>query len=278
MTWTVGDVVGVMDEWYPPQWAASWDAVGLVVGEPSAPVQRVLCVMDVVPETVAEAVECGAQLMIAHHPLLFGGVTSVAATSYKGRVVQELIRAGIALHVAHTNADIAADGVNEALAECFGLIGTVPVAPRPGRPDIGLGRVGMLPVPMTLAELTRLAARVLPATAWGVRTAGDPDKIISRVAVLGGSGSDELAAAASAGADAVITSDIKHHYASEHIADGGPALVEAAHWATEWPWLPRLGAMLHERLGVETIVSRQCTDAWTLHEPSTTAISEGIPA
>ena len=278
MVCTVSDVVAVMDEWYPPEWAASWDAVGLVVGEPSARVERVLCVVDVVPETVAEAIDRGASMIIAHHPLLFGGVTSVAGTSYKGRVVHDLIRAGIALQVAHTNADIAGDGVNDALAELFGLIAPVPVVPRPGRPEVGLGRVGMLPAPMTLAELTRLAARVLPATAWGVRTAGDPRKRIHRVAVLGGSGSDELDAAAGAGADAVITSDIKHHYASEHIAGGGPAIVEAAHWATEWPWLPRLGAALHGRLGVETIVSRLCTDAWTIHEPSTIVPSEGTPA
>lgn len=268
-----------MDEWYPEEWAASWDAVGLVLGEPSASVERVLCVVDVVPETVDEAISAGAQLMISHHPLLFGGVTSVAPTEYKGRLVHRLIRAGIALHVAHTNADVAEHGVNVALAEVFGLIDPRTLVPRPGHPEVGLGRVGTLPAPMTLAELAGLAARVLPATRWGVRAAGDPGRMIHTVAVLSGSGSDELSSAARAGVDAVITSDIKHHYASENVANDGPAIVEAAHWATEWPWLPRLGVALRERLGVETIVSRQCTDAWTLHVPSTiTTTPEGVPA
>lgn len=279
MTCTVADIITVMHELYLPAWAESWDAVGLVLGEPEAPVRRVLCVVDVVPETVEEALAGGAEMIIAHHPLLFGGVTSVAPTGYKGQLVHRLIRAGVALHVAHTNADVAPDGVNEALADAFGLVGTRPVRPMTGRPEVGLGRVGALPEPMPLADLAALAARVLPPTRWGVRAAGDPDRIIRTVAVLGGSGGGELEEAGRAGADAVVTSDVTHHRSSEIVADGGPAVVEAAHWATEWPWLPRVGAALRDRLGVETIVSHRCTDAWTLHVPNETVNGpKGVPA
>lgn len=259
---TVADVVAALEEWYPPETAASWDRVGLVLGEPDAPVEKVLCVVDVVPETAREALDRGAQMIVSHHPLLFRGVTSVAPTTYAGRIVHDLIRGGVALHVAHTNADIAADGVNEALADLFELRDRQPLSPD------GLGRVGVLPEPMSLADFTELAARVLPATRWGVRAGGDPHQRIATVAVSSGSGAESLPLAKAAGADAIVTSDVKHHYASEHLAAGGPAIVEAAHWATEWPWLPRVARLLRDRLGVETIVSTLNTDPWTLHAPS----------
>jgi dinuclear metal center YbgI/SA1388 family protein len=259
---TVSDVVAAMDEWYPPATAAAWDRVGLVLGEPQAAAGRILCVVDVVPETVQEALDQRVQMIIAHHPLLFRGVSSVAPTTYAGRIVHDLIRHGVALHVAHTNADIAADGVNEALADLFTLGSQRPLTAG------GMGRVGTLPEPVTLAGLTGAVAAALPPTRWGIRAAGDPQRLITTVAVVSGSGSQSLPDAVEAGVDAIVTSDIKHHYASEHIAAGGPAIVEAAHWATEWPWLPRVAGLLRERLAVETIVSQLRTDPWTLHVAS----------
>ncbi|WBB75159.1 Nif3-like dinuclear metal center hexameric protein [Micromonospora sp. WMMD1128] len=275
---TVADVVAALDRRYPPAWAEEWDRVGLVLGEPDRPVRRVACVIDVVPETVEEALAAGADLIVAHHPLLLRGVSSVAATTYKGRIVHRLIKADVALYVAHTNADVAAPGVSDALAARFGLTGLRPLhPPRPASPadgsgqgaadgsGRGIGRIGELPVPMTLAELTRLAAAVLPVTAWGVRAAGDPGRMVRTLAVSGGSGDGFLAEAAAAGVDAFLTSDLRHHPAGEHLAAGGPALLDAAHWATERPWLDDLAAHLADELGVETVVSDLDTDPWTVH-------------
>ncbi|WP_091089939.1 Nif3-like dinuclear metal center hexameric protein [Micromonospora nigra] len=255
---------------YPPGWAEQWDRVGLVLGEPSAPVRRVLCVVDVVPETVAEALTAGVDMIVAHHPLLLGGVSSVAPTTYKGRIVHQLIKADVALYVAHTNADVAAPGVSDALAARFGLTGLRPLHPPvPGSPAAGpgrgIGRIGQLPAPMTLAELTRHAAAVLPVTAWGVRAAGDPRRRVRTLAVSGGSGDGFLAAATAAGVDAYLTADLRHHPAGEHVAADGPALIDAAHWATERPWLDDLAAILREAPGVETLVSDLDTDPWTVH-------------
>jgi dinuclear metal center YbgI/SA1388 family protein len=267
---TVADVVAALDRRYPPAWADEWDRVGLVLGEPAAPVRRVVCVVDVVPETVDEALAAGADLIVAHHPLLLRGVSSVAATTYKGRIVHRLIKADVALYVAHTNADVADPGVSDALAARFGLTGLRPLH-RPGRgspadgPGRGIGRVGELPTPMTLAELTRHAAAVLPATAWGVRAAGDPGRMVHTLAVSGGAGDSFLADATAAGADAFLTADLRHHPAGEHLAAGGPALLDAAHWATERPWLDDLAAHLRDELGVETVVSDLDTDPWTVH-------------
>lgn len=125
----------------------------------------------------------------------------------------------------------------------------------------GMGRVGDLPSPMTVADLTDLAARVLPPTAWGVRASGDPAKVVRRLAVMGGAGDDALGLAAAAGADAFLTSDLRHHKASE--APEGLALLDAAHWATEHPWLTSAAAALARVVAVETAVSALCTDPWT---------------
>jgi hypothetical protein len=127
----------------------------------------------------------------------------------------------------------------------------------------GLGRVGELRSATTLAEFTAHAAASLPRTAWGVRAAGDPARVVRTVAVCGGSGGDLAEAARQAGADVLLTSDLKHHATSEVVADGGVALVDAAHWATEWPWL-RVAAQLLATT-VETSVSTAVTDPWTVH-------------
>ncbi|GAB3812226.1 hypothetical protein GCM10027605_53630 [Micromonospora zhanjiangensis] len=174
----LAEVVAALDERYPPAWAEDWDRVGLVVGDPTALVRRVACVVDCVPETVAEALADGADLIVAHHPLLLRGVSSVAATTFKGRIVHRLIRADVALYVAHTNADVANPGVSDALAARLGLTDLRPLVPAPaggaaaggGR---GFGRVGKLPAPVALAELVAHTAAVLPPTAWG---SGPPDR------------------------------------------------------------------------------------------------------
>lgn len=262
---TVADVVAALEERYPSGWAEPWDRVGLVLGEPTATVRRVLCVVDCVPETVAEALAVGADLMVAHHPLLLRPVSSLAPATYKGRIVHQLIRNDVALHVAHTNADVANPGVSDALAARLGLADLRPLRPADGDAGRGSGRVGVLPRPLTLAALARLAARALPPAAGGVRAAGNPDQPVRTVAVCGGAGDSYLADAVAAGVDAYLTADLRHHPASEHLAGGGPALLDAAHWATERPWLDDLAATLRDILNLETVVSDVDTDPWTVH-------------
>jgi dinuclear metal center YbgI/SA1388 family protein len=259
----VADLVQLLDERYPPAWAENWDRVGLVLGEPEAEVRRVLLAVDCDPATAAQAIEVGAELMVTHHPLLLRGVSSVAPTTYKGRIVHRLIRGGVALFTAHTNGDVANPGVSDALAARLGLVDTRPlVETAEGR---GHGRVGRLPTPVDLATFTRTAAASLPATRAGVRAAGEHDRTVELVAVCGGAGDAFLADAVRAGVDAYLTADLRHHPASEHLAGDGPALIDAAHWATERPWLDDVAAYLRAAAGVETIVSDLDTDPWTLH-------------
>jgi dinuclear metal center YbgI/SA1388 family protein len=131
----------------------------------------------------------------------------------------------------------------------------------------GLGRVGALPAPEPLSAFTARVAKALPATAWGVRAAGDPDRAVQRVAVCGGAGDSALDAALAAGVDAYVTADLRHHPASEHLLrPGAPALVDVAHWASEWPWCAQAAAVLRAALGgsVEVRVSTRRTDPWNI--------------
>ncbi len=121
----------------------------------------------------------------------------------------------------------------------------------------------------TLADFAARVAEVLPPTAHGVRVAGDPDREVRRVAVCGGAGDFLLDTVLRGDADVYLTSDLRHHPASEFLEHGGPALVDVAHWAAEWTWLPALEARLRAALvtdrgaTVEARVSTRCTDPWT---------------
>ena len=128
----LGDVVAVLDELYDPRWAESWDAIGLVCGDPDNEINRVLFAVDPVSAVVDEAILIGAELLVTHHPLFLRPVHGVAATTPKGQVVHRLLTAGIALHVVHTNADVARPGVSDALADVLGLRDLAPLDPRPG--------------------------------------------------------------------------------------------------------------------------------------------------
>ena len=265
------DLVAALDRRYPRDWAESWDAVGPVLGDFDAEVRTVLCVVDCVPETVEQAVAAGADMILAHHPLLLKPVSSVAPDTYKGRIVHRLIRAGVALFTAHTNADVADPGVSDALAARLDLHDLRPLVPATGAAEgggRGLGRIGTLAVPLPLDAFTAYCADRLPPTAAGVCAAGHSTLIVRTVAVCGGSGDSFLAAATAAGVDAYLCADLRHHPAGEHLAAGGPALLDVAHWASERPWLDEVAAWLRVRCRVATIVSDLDTDPWTVHAAS----------
>lgn len=274
---TLAQLVAAIETAYPPALAESWDAVGLVCGDPAEPVRRVLVCVDPVEATVAEAIERDAQLIVAHHPLLLRGVHGVPASTPKGSLVHTMIRGGIALLCAHTNADSASPGVSDALAAALGLRVLRPLRANPDGVT-GIGRIGELPEPQPLRAFTQRVADALPATAAGVRAAGDPDRLIRTVAVSGGAGDGYLGDATDAGADAFVTADLRHHPASEHLAGGAvPALVDVAHWASEWPWCEQAADILRTATSgtVDVFVSTRRTDPWTVAATSRTSDNPG---
>ncbi len=275
---TLADVVAVLDGLYNPAWAESWDAVGLVTGDPSQPIKKVLFAVDPMRVVVDEAIAGGFDLLVTHHPLLLKGVNSVATTTPKGKVVHDLIKSGTALHVCHTNADNANPGVSDALAKKLNLQDTRPLKPFPTdkvvetaalSSSLGGGRIGVLKQPLTLEEFAATVATNLPQTEHGVRVSGDPSRRIESVAVVGGAGDTEFERVRAARVDAYVTADLRHHPATEASAyDEGPALIDVAHWASEWPWLADAEQLVTAGLAeqgftIDSTVSTICTDAWT---------------
>ncbi|PVZ09054.1 Nif3-like dinuclear metal center hexameric protein [Actinomycetospora cinnamomea] len=281
MTRTVADAVAALEAAYPPALAQDWDAVGLTVGDPSEPVRRVLVAVDPLPAVIDEAIATGADLLVTHHPLLLRGVHAVATTAPKGSAIHRLIRAGIALYCAHTNADAANPGVSDALADALGITVEAPLAPQDDAPadgtGVGIGRIGRLPERETLAAFTRRVADALPPTAWGVRAGGDPQRSVARVAVSGGAGDSMLHLARAAGVDVYVTADLRHHPATDHLAEpGAPALVDVAHWASEHPWCAQAAGVLGALDDApEITVSTIRTDAWSLGHASPATSAAG---
>lgn len=367
----LGEITTLLDRWFPPQHADSWDAVGLVCGAPEDEVGRILLAVDPVTAVAEEAIGLGAQLVITHHPLFLKGVHGVAATDPKGRVVHRLLAAGCGLFTAHTNADSLAGGVSESLALALGLLDLRPLEADPAPPldkivvfapaesaaairtalveagagaigdydscsfttigegrfrplegaspavgtvgrgeqvdevriesvyprhlrasivaamlgvhpyeepaydvfelarldatDRGAGRIGRLERPLSLREFAEHVSQVLSPTAHGVRVAGDPAQVVETVGLCGGAGDFLLDRSRAAGVDVYLTSDLRHHPASELREHGAPALVDVAHWAAESTWLPVLRDRLIAALGdtVEVQLSTTNTDPWT---------------
>jgi dinuclear metal center YbgI/SA1388 family protein len=263
---SLADVVAVLDRLYPPSLAADWDAVGPVCGDPEAPVRRVLLAIDPVDDVVDEVLATRADLLVTHHPLYLRGTSTVYGGTTKGRIVTRLLTAGCGLHVAHTNADDAVGGVSDELARILGVHDAAPLVPRPdGQATTGSGRVGNLAQPTTLGAFARRVADALPWTPSGIRVGGALSRPVRRVAVCGGAGDQLLEQAHEAGADVFVTADLRHHYSSELLARGGPALVDPGHWATEWPWLAAAARAMSAELAdtVDIHVSHLVTDPWT---------------
>ena len=128
----------------------------------------------------------------------------------------------------------------------------------------GLGRVSELPEPMSLRQFTQQVANALPETAWGVRAAGDPDQMVSRVAVSSGAGDSFLDASTKLGVDVYVTSDMRHHPVDEHLRAGGPAVIDTAHWASEFPWTAQAAEVIRAHHDVECDVISVRTDPWTV--------------
>lgn len=264
MSHTVADALAAVEQLWPAAGAEPWDEPGLVSGDAAAAVAHVRLVVDVTGDTVADAIEAGADLVVAHHPLLLRGVTTVRESTYKGAMLARLIRGGVALVTAHTNADVVATGTSAVVAR---LLGLDRVAPLDGAGDTGIGRTGRLAQPMTLAAFAALLDTILPETAGGVRVAGDPLRTVQSIALCAGAGDAFLDHPAVLAADVYVTSDLRHHPASAAAElsriGGGPALVDVSHWASEWLWLAQAAAELRVLLPDAVVsVSDVRTDPW----------------
>ena len=259
---SLAEIIDVIERRYDPASAADWDRVGLVLGDPSAKIKRVLFAIDPVLATVDQAIAIRAELMLTHHPLFLRPVHGVAATTWKGALAHRLIKNDCALYTAHTNADIATPGVNDALADALGVATTGSLM------ESGLGRIGRIPEPLKLRDFAAKIRACLPIGAAGIRVAGNPERLIETVAICGGAGDDLFDEVRASGVDVYLTSDLRHHPITEALEAGAPVLIDAGHFATEWPWLSQAARLLISDLAaigasVEVEVSTINTDAWS---------------
>lgn len=214
----VKQVVDVLETLYPLRYAEDWDAPGLIVGDPAWTVKGIYCAVDPTPDIVDEAIDAGANLLITHHPLFFRAVHEIGGLGFRGAIVNRLIEHRCALWVGHTNADSAHRGTAHAFADRLGLTDQRPLVPihdDHAEFPVGLGRVGSLPEPMSLYDLAHRVAGLLPRTNLGVQVAGDPEQLVRLVATLPGSGDSLFDEVRASGADVYITSDLRHHPATD---------------------------------------------------------------
>jgi len=259
---TVAEVVRHLEEVAPPGTAQEWDNVGLQVGSREATVSAALICLEITDAIVAEAERLGAELVIAHHPLIFRPLTAVSTDLPLGRLVERLLGSGIAAYAAHTNLDAAPGiGTAAALAELLGVAD--------GRPllgdEPGLGLVGERAGTGTVAEFAACVREVLrPAR---LTVVGDGRRQVARVALMPGAGGDAVVPAARAGADVLVCGDLTHHDALEALALG-LAVIDAGHYATERPVVHSMAQHLRGRVGgaVDVIESSIVTDPFAAGE------------
>ena len=207
MEYKVKDVTKIIEEFAPLSVQESWDNSGLCIGSPDAAVTSVLLGLDCTPELVDEAIGCGADMIVTHHPLIFSGLKKISPEDQVGVAVIKAIKAGISIYAAHTSADKVIAGVSGAMAAKLGLR-NVSILDEDGE-GTGLGVVGDLPQPLSADEAVTL---VKDRFGLKMMKASRPvEGKISRVAMCGGSGSSLIKAAMSSGAQLYISGDISYH-------------------------------------------------------------------
>ena len=219
---TVKNAVDMVNGIAPFELAEAWDNVGLLVGRTAGVVTRALVALDLTQAVIEEAKALGAQLIVTHHPIMFSARKRVTDEDREGRLMLDLMEAGIAHIAAHTNLDAAPGGVNDTLMEAMGARNVT---------GEGCVRAGDLPEGTTLGALAARARTKLHAA---VRTYGADDTPVHRLGCCSGAGSSELFEAAALGIDCFITGEVKHNIALDAM-EAGVCLIEAGHYETENP-------------------------------------------
>ena len=228
-----------LDNRIPRELSCSWDNDGLMCcPNEDAEAKKVLVALDITAEVVEQAVEGGYDLIVSHHPLVFRPLKALDPSIPVAKKVIRLLCAGISAMSFHTRLDAVQGGVNDTLAEVLGVENAVPF----GNDGEAIGRIGELKEETSLEDFARLVKMVTGALAVTVADAG---KRVRRVAVLGGSGSDDVIAAEKAGADTYLTGDLGHHHLTD-CPERGMNLLAAGHFYTENPVCQALKAILLE--------------------------------
>lgn len=220
---------------FPEELQESWDNSGLAVGDEAQTVNKVLTALDVTCDTICEAKQLGAELIISHHPLIFKPLKRITEDAGTGTMLRELIKSDIAVYCMHTSFDKAQGGMNDLLAERLGLCGIREyypeelIAPDGSRTE-SFGRVGTLASPASFDDFADFVKVTLGCSA--IKLFGNGEETVKTVALCTGSGGSMLYAAYNSGADVYLTADLGHHHA-QTAAELGLNLIDAGHFETE---------------------------------------------
>ena len=217
----VTEIFEAMDRWAPFETQMDFDNAGFLVGRGSREVEKILVALDITEEVAEEAVRWGAQLIVAHHPVIFHPARQITDGTPTGRILLRLIEGGVAAICAHTNLDAAQDGVNECLARALGLTDTIPLN------EQKIGRIGTLSCEKPLEQFLHDVVKSLGCRGLRYRDGGRP---VRRVAVGGGACGEYIPQALAQGCDTFVTSDLRYN---DFLDTQGLNLIDAGHFPTE---------------------------------------------
>lgn len=228
---TLDTICRFLETFAPPQLAESWDNVGLLVGDRSMEVQRVMTCLTVTPSTAAEAMDRSADLIVTHHPLPFHAVKRLTTDTTPGRLLWELIGHRIAIHSPHTSFDSAAEGINQRLAQGLDLTAIAPLVPMEGADEgAGAGRCGLTATPISLNKLARQLAEFLHID--HLQVVGSLDRPVQRIGIACGAAGEFLSTAHDMACDVLVLGETNLHTYLEAEAIG-TALLLPGHYASE---------------------------------------------
>jgi dinuclear metal center YbgI/SA1388 family protein len=255
---TVADICGFLEAFAPAALAAEWDNVGLLVGDRAQKVERIMTCLTITPAAAAEAIRERADLIVTHHPLPFKPLKRLTADQPAGRILLDLIRAGIAIHSPHTAFDSTTAGINQQLAEGLGLKAIQPLEPAGDGAGVGSGRFGDLSAAATLGQVATRLKQFLRI--GGLHVVGDLQMPISRVAVACGSAGEFLDVAIERGCQVLVTGETRLHTCYE-AESRGAALLLAGHYASERFGVEKLAEVVGRQFaGVKVWASREERD------------------
>lgn len=253
---TVAQIVQVMEQIAPPLLSEAWDNTGLLLGDPSSPVSRIMTCLTLVPVSVQEAISGGAGLVLSHHPLPFKPLARITTETLTGRAVWELATRGVSVYSPHTAWDSAMDGINAQLAGKLSLTDIEPLIPS-AQHELGAGRFGNLAKPSDLETLARKLASNVPHCRLRAVPVGGP---LTRIAIACGSGGSFLSAAASRGCQLLVTGEATFHTCLE-AQSLGIGLLMIGHFASEKFAMDQLASRLASALPqISVWGSREETD------------------
>ena len=234
------DVIQAIEEFAPLSIQESWDNSGLCIGSPDSPASSVLLGLDCTPELVDEAIACGADMIVTHHPLIFSGLKKISPEDATGAAVIKAVKAGISVYAAHTNADKVIAGVSGAMAAKLGLA-DVEILDEDGE-GTGLGAVGNLPEPLSAEEAVALVKERFGLKS--IRASKPVQGKISRIAMCGGSGGSLIKAAMASGAQLYISGDISYH---NFFTREGFMIMDIGHYESEIEIVEILFSLLRKK-------------------------------